>query len=1105
MNSFRYIAVVAIVLLLAVVALTVEGAPPRAVSETGENWDRKVDRAALAAQKEALTKFESLAKKYEGSGREAAILIRLLEAQEVLANLEFRIAHGESHQKKSTVDLSAYHAALKRMIDTSTRVIARYPHFEEIVRAYYLRAYGHTELKNVPAAKKDYEYLTVSFSDTPWAVRGNIALADFAVTERDYRRAIFFLKRVEARPRDGHYPLALYSLAWAYFNLNDVGASLAYIRRNIFHYRDKREANPDKRLSITEKSLWEHALRDAVTFYFEGFDKHNSQYGLEAALPAFRKLEPGDYLGNMTVLFAKLLRSRDHAKALETWTNQTVEEEFVRPETLDVVMTHFEYLVQRRTYDQLVEAAKNFGKLDEKTDRKMRKFANYGSAQNLLLSTADGLQKTVTAEPNVTKAVRLSQVLAGLYEAFTAIVEEKDPRLLQIHYNLAETLFKIKDFEGATREYAWVIERWSKKAGFTLADVRLKAISSRYQSLAGQGKLPQSLKPQPLDGDEKAELDDLDEPVGEWIRWTDQYLADFGRTPESFEEFEFEASRLLYDRKQTRAAVGRLAKYVRARPATKTAIASASLVLDTYVHNAQWSSALETAELFLALPSLGDAKFREQLAKIPADAYLKIIEAHFKNEQYAEVLAQTDKFVKRYAASFRTPDVLFLAGLAAQKLDTPEVASRYLGELLTRFPKSEHRSPALLARAGLAEAEYHFDEALQDYEASLGDRKGDDRAAAAKRFFFLSWMAQKPRPLDCTPFSRQEALLEVCDRHRALIFLEMKKTALNDEELLQKALRGTKSNRGVWSAVALTLGRKLSFKDKLNAAITAAAGWSDLDSLQQFALLPAMNRRVPEAFSEARKAIPVLAKLKGDSGSLGRRVELMKELENAAGKAVKLPWSQAKVTVLAEVALAYQDFCQELARLNPPKGTSADEAKAYRKTVAEILDPFDKKGKTIRAQADELAREMATELARQTASAAKPEPVDLTLLDRVATPGGWSTLASDGKAKLDLRLRGYWADAYRTQSWGRLGYFLQELKDKELVKEPTLSLLRAVTLNLAGAKQESLGELENARGDLPGAAKGALTRVLASQYRASTAAEKAKPFEDELTKAEAKP
>src|SRR5205814_1798160 len=115
------------------------------------------------------------------------------------------------------------------------------------------------------------------------------------------------------------------------------------------------------------------------------------------------------------------------------------------------------------------------------------------------------------------------------------------------------------------------------------------------------------------------------------------------------------------------------------RPATKTAVASASLVLDTYVHNSLWKDIMESAELFLSLNGLGDTEFRNRLAKMPGDSYLKWMEDLFKKEEYSEVTSHADKFMKKYSnvpvpgqklapvASARTPDVLFLAGLAAQK------------------------------------------------------------------------------------------------------------------------------------------------------------------------------------------------------------------------------------------------------------------------------------------------------------------------------------------------------------------------------------------------------------------------------------------------------
>lgn len=1064
--------------------------------EHGERWDRNVDRAALAAQHQAIAKYNALVKKYAGAENERTLRIRLLEAMEGAANLEFRIAHGEAHLKKRPVDLTKYHASLKSVVNTASFLIRATPLADDIHRIYFVRGQAYGELNQISNAKKDYEFITIHFPKTTWAVRGNLALAGYATEAKNHKLAVEYLKRVEEFPDDPHYPFALYQLAWSYYNLNDIPTAVSYLRQHIVYYKTKRDSSPDKALLESEKAYLEHSLKDVVTFFFDGYQRKLAGYSLSDALPTFRKIESGPPLGKMLVLFAKSLRTRDLVDALAEWQSQIIAEESERPEAIEVVMVNVDALFLRKSLDRVVAAASGFKELDKKTKHAMRKSESYEAAQNLILQVAASIQKTISATKNQDQLLKLSRILAGVYESFTAIVEESDPRLSQIHYNLAETLFNIKEFDAATVEYQWVLSHWQKKAALKREDVSLKAIASRYQSLVQRNQLPKDLKPAKLSEDEKPKLKELEPFVSEWIGWVDDYLDDFGRTPKSFEEFELEASRILYSKGQTRAALARLMKLVKARPESSVATAAASLTLDTYVFDKQWELLLEASERFLEMPKLGDAAFRKRVEGLPADASFKLLEASYEAKDYQKALAQIERFTKKYPQSPRLPDCLFLASRAADKLGEKDKSLFYLSELLTKFPKTDKRSVALLARAALEDSALDFDAAARDYAEYLAAtaKEGGDRSGTVKRLMFVSWLSKKPKAPDCKALDGDDDFSVECDRYHALVALATGSTEYDPSELIKKSLYSKKDNRALWSAVALVMGgRTIGYKDRLSIAQSLAERSKDLDPLIQFVLTPVMNRAIPEAFSTCRRSLPGVASLKSSTSALARRIELIKHLETAAAKAVALPWARVKIAVLSEVAQVYDDFCAELARLPAPDGLSAEELAAYKKSVHEILDPFREKGKGIRAQAMELAAEFAvspddvTGMPRpERQIASRPEPIDFSLF------------AKTGEAPPDRDLYPKWEEALKSHAWARVGFIFQQLKEKTKPKESSLALMRAIALATAGAQPEAIAELEAARGATDGAARRAITQVLLSQYQSSTATKKAKPLADEL-------
>ena len=60
-----------------------------------------------------------------------------------------------------------------------------------------------------------------------------LSLAEFAINANNHPLAITYLKELEKRPEDPHYPFALYKLAWSYYNIKDTAHAMSYAERQI--------------------------------------------------------------------------------------------------------------------------------------------------------------------------------------------------------------------------------------------------------------------------------------------------------------------------------------------------------------------------------------------------------------------------------------------------------------------------------------------------------------------------------------------------------------------------------------------------------------------------------------------------------------------------------------------------------------------------------------------------------------------------------------------------------------------------------------------------------------------------------------------------------
>jgi cellulose synthase operon protein C len=460
-----------------------EGFQIRAVNPASEEQDRHVDVAAQSSQDKAIATLNTLLKKYRKTGREPVLLAKLAELYQQQASIRFRIAHGVAHKKKKSLDLAAYRKTMRQSITTLTELIQRYPSYPEIARAYYMRGKAHEEIDEKGPATKDYLHLVNKHPDADERIPAYMSLAEFSIQANDHKQAIAYLAHVEKNPHDPHYPFALYRMAWAYYNLRNIPTALIYVEKHVAFYRkqdgDKKLAS--KKGQSSDDALRENMLLDATVFFMEGYEQRLSQCGIEDALAYFKKLEKGQTLGKMFLRFAKLLRSHGHELDLVKWKNQILESESDRPEALDVVITAYEKQLNQRRFVQLVDTARDM----ERLYKKHKRYEAFTSAQKLLLDTAEQLQAHIIKNKAATGVNSLSPTLAAIYDAFTKIVDETDPRIPRVHYNLAETLFQIKEYAKATQHYRWVVEhgKWGKTKGkASVEDASLKAIGSRYEA-----------------------------------------------------------------------------------------------------------------------------------------------------------------------------------------------------------------------------------------------------------------------------------------------------------------------------------------------------------------------------------------------------------------------------------------------------------------------------------------------------------------------------------------------------------------------------------------------------------------------------------------------
>jgi TolA-binding protein len=982
-----------------------EGVQVRALGPAGasrEQHDRDVDQAALAAQDSSLNRLIVLLKKYTGNPRQEPILLsKLAELQQQKASILFRIAHGAASKKGGKLDLTHYNKSLQQTISTLNLLIGRYPNYADIAIAYFMRGKSYEEMENKAAATKDYLYLVKNFPEAEQTSPAYMSLAEFAIEANNHQLAITYLKELEKRPEDAHYPFALYKLAWSYYNLKDIPHALSYAEKQIAYYNAKfpdsaKEKTGDS-LANSDFALKENTLLDMPLFYFEGVEEKDDRYKTSAALDYFRKIEKGPLLGKMSYRFAKLIRSRNMEKELVAWKNQFLDEEATRPESLDMIIITYEYQQNQRNFTALVDTAKDLLTLYKKIGREaLLKHEQLPKAQKMILDTAENLQTVIVKNKQTEKARELSVTLAALYDTFTQVVVESDPRIPQVHYNLAETLFTIENYEGATFHYRWVVDHWksiNKTVAKGLADSHIKAIAARYEVLRQKKMIPTEVKATALakEGSKHGQLDPM---LTTWIEWIDQ-LGDQlasehkklkkgeaeSEQYKTWDNFNFEANRAMYVSGDQRQAVERLEEFAKKRPHSTYGIPSASLVLDTFITGSDWDATYERATAFHRLDTWKKGEFGKRLYEVAADALYKKIELKYQAKLYKDALEQADDFIKDYKDSARIPDCLSLAGSAALANGEKPRAMGYFTQLIQSDKDPTRVSNALLARASLQEEKFEFAGAVTDYMAyvnlyqsgALKDAKQKPEASKVddlrKKTLALSWLSADGAQLKSLLQSKSictEKLSDECDKYHAINAIQQ--SALNpprEDATVNTFNRVHKMDsseaKTLWAIYTLQGAKHLAFRDRNHILRAIGSGWKDLDAMAKFFVLPYLNTSVSNAFALNRAAMKDVAPLRANEKYITHRVDSIRELENAVAKIMDLPWSRVRAETLNQLASVYQDLAKGLSDLPAPKGLSDAEVAAYQDTIRKLTLPFEEKANDIRTKAFDMASRFAIE------------------------------------------------------------------------------------------------------------------------------------------------
>mgnify|MGYP001597997576 FL=1 len=261
-----------------------------------ERKDREVDTAALDAMKLGVRSLISLAERRKNTSQEHDILIKLVENLQRIAGVEFRLAYGPGGRPIQT-RVAEYHQSLGNIIKAIDRLALKYPTDPFVPRGYLLRGRAFKDLGDPKRAEQDFTYVANRWADQEVGALATLNLCDLLVEQRNYQKAIIYLKQLEVKPSRPFHAMVLEHLSWAHYYLNDLNAALKYNEKRI-SYHDHQTAM--KRADLNDA---ESATMNAALFYSKMIEKKMNGATVQAALPYFKAILRGPRLGKVLTRF----------------------------------------------------------------------------------------------------------------------------------------------------------------------------------------------------------------------------------------------------------------------------------------------------------------------------------------------------------------------------------------------------------------------------------------------------------------------------------------------------------------------------------------------------------------------------------------------------------------------------------------------------------------------------------------------------------------------------------------------------------------------------------------------------------------------------------
>ena len=865
-------------------------------------------------------------------------------------------------------------------------LVKRFPDYRYADAAWYLLGYVLVNSGEDDEAGEAFAELVKRYPQSRYAPEAWLRIGEFNFDEGDWEKAIAAYQAAMKFEDSRFYEMAIYKLAWTYFQKYDYDKAIVAFKQLIESY-DRVASSGDRALA--------GALRDEAIEYlalslaeddWDGDGLPDPNAGVDRAMAYLNEGKP--YEREIIAAYAKSLyelhERNKYEQAADVYRRLIKRDKLHKdnPSNMEKVIAIYDIM---RDTDRSMRARQELAELfaigspwykanldepaataaaDKLVESALRQTAQFHH------QLAQELKSRASTEGDPSLLVRAATEYQEAATSY-AVYLDRYPHssdAYELTFFHAETLFYSGRFMAAADKYV-AVRDWEEKTKFkeVAAYSAIKSIEKSMETEAAAGALPRQAVPgevaateeesgEAAQGTEVVRVAPQQVPplVQRWVGAIDAYVAaDLNRPKdaESQGKLAYQAAEMVHRFHRYDDSRKRFAEIIDRYPGTEVAAYAAANIINSYKDENDWAN-IEKWAAIIADKKIGKgedaARLQEEIRVFKLGAQFQRAEQLLSEEKYLAAAREFERLVdENEGREVRFADkALYNAAMAYQQVHHYDSAARIFERIVSepRFEKSEFVEDALFRLSENNKKFFNFDRAISGYLALV--RKNTKNPNAPYALFEAARLQQNDQQMAeaASNFERYEQLFQERDDsadalfRAALIYKEMGRQ--QDAERIFKQFIGRYGNTP--SANPLVVQAILELADAAKARnnkkeaatlyskVIAEFQARGLQSGTAEAAYPAKAQfeLIEQRFAEF-KNIELGGSLSQQGRLLQRKETMLYELEKAYIEVFPykaLDWTFAGYFRIGNI---YQEFAKTLYAAPVPDALSEEEQDVY--------------------------------------------------------------------------------------------------------------------------------------------------------------------------------